>query len=94
MIENDCFYTMHRASELLGVSRPKLFKFLRRYGIIDGTKPRQEFVLMGYLNYRLMTVQNGKFRKVVFVSFLSGKGIKWLKKVMRLLGTENINEWV
>ena len=93
MANENCIYTMQQAAEKLGISRPKLFKFLKRYGIIVDGRPRKECELMGYFVCSTVSISNSTFQKNVNVIYVRSKGIIWIKRVMNLFEI-NLNGFV
>lgn len=82
-------YTMADAATMLTNplinSRPKLFRFLREFGIIDGMNPRPELIVQGYftvIDYRLPSGNGGKMARKVLVS---RKGIAFINKLAKLI---------
>lgn len=85
--------TMQEAANELMISKTQLFTILKRYGIIADKKPRNEFILMGYMGYESKTIVNGQFNKTVPVVFITKKGIKWLSKFLKLMEVK-ISGWI
>lgn len=79
-------YSMLEAAEKLNTSRVKLFRFLRRYGIIVNSKVQPEFLFMEYFEQGSATVNLGRYgSKQVPKVYVTSKGIEFIKKLMKLL---------
>ena len=80
-------HTMLIAAEKCGfISRPKLFEFLRRYGIIVGSYPAPEFIIMGYFTVANHNVRHdGQILKTVPQIFVTEAGIKFIKNLHKLI---------
>ncbi|MCP9762967.1 hypothetical protein [Lacihabitans soyangensis] len=82
------------ASKVIGISRPKLFRFLRRYNFINGTRDglnvAPELLFNGILDTINLNLYVGSgenklsVKKVMFTT----KGLVWLKRIYKLLKPE------
>jgi hypothetical protein len=66
-------------------TRPKLFQFLRRFGIIEGMNPRPELIAQDYftiIDYKLPKANGGRMVRKILVS---QKGVDFIKKLSKLI---------
>ena len=66
-------------------TQPKMFRFLRSYGILDGMMPKPELIVQGYFTMEFSMVKNGSFSKTVPLVRISQKGITFIQKLIKLV---------
>ncbi|TKT94163.1 phage antirepressor KilAC domain-containing protein [Dyadobacter frigoris] len=64
-------------------TRPKMFAFLRQYGIIKDLLPQPEFVCKGYFTVEFRHIS--KANKTVPVIRVSKKGMTFIQKFAKLI---------
>jgi hypothetical protein len=66
-------------------TRPKLFQFLRKFGIIEGMNPRPELIVQDYftiIDYKLPKANGGRMVRKIMVS---QSGVDFIKKLSKLI---------
>jgi hypothetical protein len=66
-------------------TQPKMFNFLRRYGILDDMMPKPELIVQGYFTMEFRLVKNGSFMKTVPLVRISQKGITFIQRLIKLI---------
>lgn len=66
-------------------TQPKMFNFLRRYGILDDEMPKPELIAQGYFTMEFRSVKNGSFTKTARVVKISQKGIAFIQRLIKLI---------
>ncbi len=79
-------FSMQETANELKMPRCKLFKFLRRYRIIENSKVQPEFLFLEYFEQGTATISYGASgSKQVDKVYVTGKGVEFIKKLMKLL---------
>ncbi len=66
-------------------TRPKMFTFLRKYGIIQDKLPLAELVCKGLFTVEFRSINRGPFNKTVSVIRVSKKGVTFIQKLAKLI---------
>lgn len=90
-MEEIATYDAEEAAETIGITRNKLFRFLRRYNFISGLS--HQLSVAPELLYNEVIIMDEKIKYVnaytvkVFAKkiYFSSKGLIWLKKIYPLL---------
>ncbi|MCF2501696.1 phage antirepressor KilAC domain-containing protein [Dyadobacter chenhuakuii] len=66
--------------------RMKMFKFLRKYGVLDGMTPQPELIAKGYFTIISVAIPMGPGRsKICQVVRISEPGKKFIQKLAKLI---------
>jgi len=66
-------------------TRPKMFKFLRKFGMIVGHLPLVELIEKGFFIVESFTLKRGCFSKDVTVIRITEKGIALIRNFAKLI---------
>jgi phage antirepressor YoqD-like protein len=83
-------FSMAETAEKIGTGRNKLYAFLRKHGIFNGTKVKPEFLFMGYFEERSCQIQKGNFSKRVNLISVTPKGLRMISQLAKLLNPKAI----
>ena len=82
-------YSVKDAAEIinhpLANTQLKMFKFLRRYGVLDDMMPKPEQIVQERFTMEFRLVKKGNFTKTVSVVKISQKGISFIQKLIKLV---------
>lgn len=77
--------TFQETAELIGTSRVKLFKFLRRFGIIKGEDICPEALIHEYFIVQRKEFRIGGANKYYNFFLVTPSGVVFIKKLIKLL---------
>lgn len=66
-------------------TQPKMFNFLRSYGILDGMMPNPILIARGFFTIEFRLVKLGSSVKTVPVVRISQKGISFIREYIKLI---------
>lgn len=81
-------YSMAEVADLLGFkNNRKLYQFLRRYNIVQGSEPVREFLIVGYFEQHFKEIKNKEEKtfKLAPLIRVTPKGVLFINELYQLL---------